>query len=213
MLTMAPTATADRKDLATLELLSERDQLAEKMGLSTKKFPPSSEDADKVEKLLAEELERLSIMEKEQKVFALHGIAHDQKDPEDIDALLGLLEVEIRRIPVKPAYEQAKYLNEAYVMGRDFRLSFLRCDNFDTKLASQRIVKHFEVKKTWFGDGPLLARDIRISDLNEETLVALKAATHQLLPVRDVAGRLVVFNALFLRPPSISDQALVGSFK
>ena len=197
--------------LESLELARERDRLAMTMGLSTTNPLPSSPDiAKKVDEILEQELQRLSILEKEQMMFAVHGIAHDQKDPDDMDALLKLLESEIEMIPDKDAYEKAKNLKEEYVMDRDFRLSFLRCDNYNVKVAAQRLVKHFEVKKDWFGMGPLLARDINISDLSEESLEALKAGIFQLLPVRDLAGRLIVFISPFLANESISDHALVS---
>jgi hypothetical protein len=97
----------------------------------------------------------------------------------------------------KVAYEEAKYLNEAYVTDPAFRLMFLRSKRFDPKKAAFRLVKHFECKKKLFGAGEILGREILLSDLNEDDMISLESGFIQVLPTRDAAGR-----SIFCMSPS-----------
>ncbi|CAB9517657.1 Transfer protein [Seminavis robusta] len=196
--------TSSEVDFVARELGVQRDKTFQEAGLSLERFPQSSDEADLIDKLLADDLEKLSFEEKERTAFDIHGMAHEYHDPENIDELLEQLELEIRKIPDRKAYEKAKYLNEEYVIGREFRLMFLRCDEFDVKASAQRIVTHFEVKREVFGDGPALARKLCMSDLNEDDMTVLKSGAWQLLPVRDVAGRLVMLVSPSCRVESLA---------
>ncbi|CAB9517238.1 Transfer protein [Seminavis robusta] len=182
----------------------QRDKTFQEAGLSLDRFPQSSDEADLVDRLLADEIEKLSLEEKERSTFDLYGMTQETKDPEDVDALLEQMELEIRKIPDRKAYEKAKYMNEEYVMEKDFRLLFLHCDEFDAKSAAQRIVQHFEVKRELFGDGPALARKLLMSDLSEDDMKFLTSGVRQLLPVRDAAGRLVYVMCPGFRDSSVA---------
>ena len=153
----------------------------------------SQMDDDSAERLLAEELERLSLVEHETIVFDVHGIDRgDQEDPTDVELRLQEMEVELQKIRRKQAYELAIYWEEAWIQDRSFRLQFLRCDRFRSSLAAQRMVRHFQVKQELFGGGPILARDILLRDLSPEDMVALQSGFFQILPIRDAAGRSIV---------------------
>lgn len=174
-------------------------------------FPTSDQEAKIAEDILADEIAKLSLVEHERIMFDVHGIAqHDQQDPEDLDALLHQVEIALGTIRNKRAYDRAKYLDEEYVNGRSFRLMFLRCDRFDSVLAAQRIVRHFEVKQTLFGEG-MLTRDIRLSDLSASDILALESGFIQVLPSRDVAGRPIFSVAPMYRPNSCSADTCVSS--
>mgnify|MGYP000621223050 CR=1 FL=1 len=96
------------------------------------RFPENEKEADDVEELLENEFNNLSLIEKDQILFDVHGIALiTEEDPPAIAQYLQQMEEELGKIRKKPAYEQAKYVNEAYVTGSAFRLIFLRCDRFD----------------------------------------------------------------------------------
>ncbi|CAB9528005.1 Transfer protein [Seminavis robusta] len=183
--------TVDDGDLANRELGVQIDKIFQE-GLSVEGLPQAFDGADLIEKLLADEMEKLSVEEKERTAFDIHGMAHESNDPENIDELLDQLEQEIQKIPDKKAYDKAKYLNEEYVTGQEFRLMFLRCDKFDVQVSAQRIVTHLENKMDMFGGGPALARKLRLSDLNEDDIKSLKSGAWQLLPGCDAAGRLVL---------------------
>eukprot|EP00797_Seminavis_robusta_P015477 Sro2320_g323180.1 n/a (500) ;mRNA; f:12722-14922 len=196
---LALDTTSSGVDLVARESNVQRDKTFQEAGLSLDRFPQSSHEADLVDRLLADEIEKLSLEEKD-----LYGMAQETKDPEDIDALLEQLELEIRKIPRREAYEKAKYMNEEYVMDKGFRRTFLRTDDFDAKSSAQRIVKHFDVKRELFGDGPALARNLLMSDLSEDEMKVLKSGIRQLLPVRDAAGRLVLVVCPGYRDNSVS---------
>jgi hypothetical protein len=170
--------------------------LAEKFGLAKDRFPTTAQEAARTEEALAHEMNNLSLDEHERILFDMHGLAKvDDEDPECLDAPLEELENELRRIPEKPAYDQALYINEEYVRCRKFRLMFLRAERFDVKLAAQNIVDHFQRKRDLFGTGEVLAREVRLSDLHEDDVACLNSGFLQVLPSRDGAGRAVVFLA------------------
>ena len=169
-------------------------------------------DQDAAEKLLTKEMETMSLVEHEKILFDIHGIALvDEDDPADLPLRLEQVETEIQKIRRKPAYDRAKYFDEAYVQGDSFRLRFLRSDYFRSTVAAQRIVRHFQIKQELFGDGPILARDIVMSDLLPEDLRALESGFVQILPARDAAGRSIVSIAPMHRPENCSVESCVSS--
>jgi len=78
--------------------------------------------------------------------------------------------------------------NPEYVRG--MYLKFLRCEEFRVRDASERMIRHFDLKKTLFGVDKL-GRDITLSDFDVFDLDCLKAGFYQLLPQRDRAGRCI----------------------
>lgn len=168
-------------------------------------------DHDAAERLLTEDIQRLSLEEHEKIVFDVHGIdGGDQDDPTDLESRLKEMESEIKKIRRKEALERAKYWDENFVQDRSFRLQFLRCDRFHSRLAAQRMVMHFQVKRELFGDGPILARDILWTDLSLEDKVALESGFFQVLPTRDAAGRTVVAMATMHLPDTCSYESIVS---
>ena len=172
-------------------------------------------DEEYTEQLLTEEMERLSLTERESIVFDVHGITPltDKKggDPPDVDQRLEEMDAHMDSIRRKHAYERAKYMDETYVQDRSFRLRFLRSDRFQSALAAQRIVRHFRIKQALFGDGPVVARDVLQSDLSPLDIVALESGYIQTLPARDTAGRSIVFIAPNHRPASCSLENCVST--
>jgi hypothetical protein len=90
----------------------------------------------------------------------------------------------------KNAYEQAQTQDYNYVSCERFRLKFLRAENFNPRLAAQRLIKFFASKLQLFGPH-YLTRDIRLDDLAEDDKKCIEAGLFQLLPLRDRAGRAV----------------------
>mmetsp|Transcript_43718 Transcript_43718/g.105442 ORF Transcript_43718/g.105442 Transcript_43718/m.105442 type:complete len:467 (-) Transcript_43718:158-1558(-) len=160
---------------------------------SLERFPRTQEEADTLDKLLATEISGLSLAEQDQVTFELHGIAGETEEtPNLLKTSFEQLEKELQKIKVKPAYEEAKYLNPDYVNNTGFQLSFLRSENFDCSSAARRLVFHFQKKAELFGRGDVLGRDIRLSDMDQDDMDFIKTGTQQVLPTRDVAGRSVV---------------------
>lgn len=172
------------------------------------------QDEKRAENLLAEEFEKLSLVEHEKILFDVHGLPQmDQEDPENVQDLMEDMETCINKIRQKSSYNKAKYLDEkGLATDPAFRLMFLRCDRFDSKLAAQRIVRHFEIKEKLFGDGEILARDVRLSDLSEEDMKALESGFVQIMPYRDAAGRSIFHIAPRYRPVEMSCETHVSRF-
>jgi hypothetical protein len=179
--------------------------LAEKNGLAVDRYPLTKEEIQKAEDALAADLEKLSFVDQEKLLFDIHGLAIDDDDEEQdgkLDEKLKTVEYELKEIDAekKSAYEQARYLNPEYVQGREFLLMFLRCTEYDPALAADQIVQHFETKRKLFGSGNnnnnyLLGRPVLLSDLPAGAVECLESGFCQLLPSRDVAGRVVMFIA------------------
>ena len=164
-----------------------------------KLIPESEHEVATAEQVLADEMASMSITERDKILFEMHGISTETfgETPEKIEAALLELEQHIRKIPAgsREAYEQAKYISPEYVNDRAFRIMFLRSELFDSKKAAQKMIKHFTIKRELFGDGEILCRDIRQSDLNEQERKTLESGFLQVLPERDAAGRAVIFMA------------------
>lgn len=188
----SPTPSAASSSASALS--SGELEAAEIMSLSLGKFlPETQEEADIVDEILAKELNEMSLVEQDRALFDVHGLPQvGDDDPEHLDPFFDELERELAKILVKPAFEEAKYVNPTYVNSKKFRIMFLRCERFDAKLAAEKLVKHFKVKKDIFGGGEILGRDVKLSDMSEEDMTWLKAASVQIFRSRDAAGRLVL---------------------
>mmetsp|Transcript_20676 Transcript_20676/g.50794 ORF Transcript_20676/g.50794 Transcript_20676/m.50794 type:complete len:456 (+) Transcript_20676:138-1505(+) len=157
-------------------------------------FPQTEEEANAVDDLLANELKGLSLHEQDKATFDLYGLAPEIEETEElIEVSLKEMEKEIQKIKKKPAFEKALKMNPGHVCNRKFRIRFLRCEFFKCKNAAKRLVFHFEKKEVLFGDGEVLGRDVRLSDLSSpQDLEHVKSGFIQLLPTRDISGRSVL---------------------
>lgn len=129
-------------------------------------------------------------------------------DSTNVDALR-VLETQIRNFNyvngkdfcLVDAFLEAQLLNPNYVNGKEFRLMFVRRysnleDNqFDVRQAAEKLIVHFGVKKMIFGNGEILGRDVRLSDLSKDDIDAMHTGAYQTLPIRDISGRGVVIYA------------------
>ena len=150
---------------------------------------PSAEDVDA---LLNSEMCQLSLDERNKVYQDIHGVSDEINETPDLVAKSHhQLDLEIEQIKEKTAYDLACSIDRNYVMDKDFRMKFLRSTLFDAKAAATKMVQFFEMKRDLFGQGKL-ARDITQNDLSKEDLTDLYSGRHQLLPVRDSAGRGVI---------------------
>ena len=190
----------------------EKDLLGrlEKAGLA-ERLPTTQEEADAVEKLLEDELAELSLMERDKVTFDVHGIAGSEieETPELVSRCLNDLEKAIRQTKNRSSYEKAKYMNPDFVNGQTFRLMFLRSENFNCHDAAERLVYHFEKKEALFGSGEVLGRDVRLSDLTDDDVQAIESGLLQVLPTRDIAGRLIFCAILHFLKESYGGKSLV----
>mmetsp|Transcript_15982 Transcript_15982/g.39154 ORF Transcript_15982/g.39154 Transcript_15982/m.39154 type:complete len:466 (-) Transcript_15982:284-1681(-) len=137
--------------------------------------------------------------------------AHDLPDallketPELIERALALLDIEIHARYDNHAYILAESMNPSFVKNRDFRLMFLRTDNFNVKKAALRMVRHFQVKLDLFGK-ERLASNITQDDLDGDTFDGVYNGHVQVLPTRDHMGRTVY---VFVAKPAITHEGFM----
>jgi hypothetical protein len=162
-----------------------------------------SEKKQSIERSLANELNRLSLAERDQAYYDLHGVADViEERPEFVDKCMADLEGEICKLEDnKNAYEMAKKVNAEYICGRGFRLKFLRAERFVPKNAATRLVGFLEEKLKLFGPKPL-ARELLLSDLNQDDMVLLRSGYFSMVPLTDSAGRFINCMVPFFRRES-----------
>jgi hypothetical protein len=149
----------------------------------------SADTLSAVQSLLALDLNKISLNEREQVFEDLHGVSDTiDESPEFVACCLAELEAEIAKIRYRDAYLAAANKDSSYTNSRNLRLKFLRAEQFDSKKAAVRLVGFFERKLEVFGPDSL-ARDLLISDLDEEDQECLQCGLLTLVPATDMAGR------------------------
>jgi hypothetical protein len=143
-----------------------------------------------VDKLLAKEMNNLSVQQREKIFEEVHGVASPiEETPLFITQKLAYLEDALGKIRVKAAYDRALFLSPSYVKSRKLRLMYLRANWFDVPVAAKRMVSYFENKLELFGISKLV-KTITRDDLSEDDTAELLAGSVQLLPHwKDRAGR------------------------
>ena len=89
------------------------------------------------------------------------------------------------------AYRIARRQNKAYVEDPNFRLRFLRCEQYDAEKAANHFLRFFNLKLRLFGKSKL-TQDILLQDLGEDGMYTLETGFMQFCPLRDRAGRKVL---------------------
>jgi hypothetical protein len=161
------------------------------------------------DEILAKEMYRLSIDERNEALYDFHGIAEmPQENPEMLARALGALEEGIQNIPKKAAYETALAMSPDYVRDPKFRLKFLRAaDKFDPKSAAHKLVEFLEVKMELFGSDKL-TKDIKLKDLSADDLSVLESCAVQVLRGRDTAGRAIFCQFMAYRNATHMDNVV-----
>jgi hypothetical protein len=151
-------------------------------------FPHDDADA-----LLAQAMAAMSVDEREQSIFDVHGVSDViHEEPSFVRAKLEDMEMELSKITRgKEEYMQAEAQNKEYVICHKFRLKFLRAEIFNARLAAVRLVRFFEEKKKLFGPDKL-TKEIKLRDLDKEDRKFLDRGVFQIVPQRDRAGRRII---------------------
>jgi len=175
-------------------------------------------DPNDVDKLIVEELQELSVVDRNMVQEEIHGVstcAVFENDAQIVESLkcleeeIGKIRREILASPEQVSkagytYDESiwSYLaidNETssmsvsylYISHRDFCLKFLRADLYDAEKASHRYLRCVEGLLKYFGSYAL-QRPLVFEDLGKECQDAAKHGYIQILPSRDRAGRLIV---------------------
>jgi hypothetical protein len=152
-----------------------------------------SDDRD-IDALIASELNKMTLKEREEVMFDVHGISEVIEEVPDMvarkfDELASILAK--KRLKKKAAaYNLAVSMSPDYVHNRKFLLMFLRADRFHAKKAAGRVITHFQKKLELFGASKL-CKDITLEDLDSCTMEVLERGYLTVLPARDQADRMV----------------------
>eukprot|EP00934_Nitzschia_sp_Nitz4_P004946 Nitzschia sp. Nitz4//scaffold36_size144017//1980//5854//NITZ4_003063-RA/size144017-augustus-gene-0.1-mRNA-1//1//CDS//3329549387//4936//frame0 len=181
-------------------------RLAREAGVSLHRFPQTNQEAEAVEQLVKRSMEAISMEEHEKVIFDIHGFLQPEEDEEALEQALGQMRRHLLKIDSKEkqAYLHAQSLNDDYVSNRKFLIMFLRYQEMDPEQAARNLIQHFETKRQLFGNGEILARDIRQSDLSDRDLRVLYSGFVQILATRDAAGR-AVFVTTSMSPSLFED--------
>jgi hypothetical protein len=151
-------------------------------------------DAAKLDAEIAKQFNSLSLQQRDKVLYDIHGVADVvNESPDLLQQSVGELELWLQKKKQRSSRKAAAYcLAESqsphYV--QSFGLKFLRAKQFDTKEAGLSMLRHFSIKREFFGDAKL-TKDIALKDLNKDDMVCLDNGHFQILPVRDPAGRYI----------------------
>ena len=162
---------------------------AVRLGMQEKKEPLPSMSS------LVQEWNQLSLQERELVQGEVHGVASGfsvEETPELIQERMEQMDEEINKIRKKSAYDKAVFLNPSYVKDPDFRIMFLRCENFQPREAAHRIVRFFECRLDFFGPDRFANR-LGFLDLDKDDQEYIKSGPIQLLSQKDRSGRAVLW--------------------
>ena len=151
---------------------------------------------DNVDALIASELNKMTMKEREEAMFDLHGVSEVMEEAPDMVARkfeqLQSILAKKRSNEKAAAYNLAVSMSPDYVQNRRFLLMFLRADRFHAKKAANRVISHFRKKLELFGASKL-CKDMTLEDLNPSALEVLETGHCTVLPARDRADRLVFY--------------------
>lgn len=110
--------------------------------------------------------------------------------PRELQDLLWILDLRLPTIKQGTAYELAETLDRSYANDPNFRLMFLRANNYQPERAARQMIKFFDFKQKLFGRSKLV-KDITLNDLDDDDRASLRSG---FLQVRqpDIAGRKLI---------------------
>jgi hypothetical protein len=115
-----------------------------------------------------------------------------EENPERIETAMQVMQETIDvKITTRKAYDKALENGSKYIHDREFRLKFLRANDFDAVKAAWKFVKYLDILHKYYGVDALM-RPLYFSDLNGPELDLLRAGHMQLLKSRDRSGRRVL---------------------
>jgi hypothetical protein len=182
-------------------------------------YPVGQEFVDDLSKdiddLLSKELQSLSIQQRTKVQEEVHGVTNvcPEENPAMIGEALKSMQQHLDTIQNKHVYDQLSPFS--YLHTRKWRLTFLRCELYDCKMAAERLVQFTEYIYRG-NDLEVLERPIRLSDLEtncgrrgKEVMNSFKLGHSQLLPFRDRSGRRVFMT--HFKAMTFESEIMVGS--
>ncbi|KAL3915151.1 MAG: hypothetical protein SGILL_005780 [Bacillariaceae sp.] len=154
------------------------------------------------------ELNSLTVEEREQAMFDMHGVSIGQDaDPANVEQLLEQMKKKLETVHTKihPGLAIAMEQDIEYVMNE--RIKFLRADRYDPNEAADRMGKYFSMKKDHFSD-ETLGRDLTLQDIPSSDWGHWTKGFGQVLREKDTSGRVVFFYFGRLYPSCPPDVAI-----
>ena len=158
-----------------------------------------SVDIKQMDVMLAQEMNSLSMKERNEVMDDIHGVV-DYSQVMEIEENEGRMDSKLQEMDkalaenFKPAdrvaYDRALFLSPRFVTNKDFRKAFLRADRYDAAKAAGRYVKYFQNKLLLFGEEKLCKR-IEWNDLDKDDRDELMTGSYLILPETDSQGRCV----------------------
>eukprot|EP00980_Cylindrotheca_fusiformis_P019437 scaffold6708_cov134-Cylindrotheca_fusiformis.AAC.7 len=172
----------------------------------------SDTQADGLDATIAQAMAELSFEERQRIQEDLHGVSEAiVEDRAQIDACLRDLDLHLNSMKEGSVYATAEMMGPSYVRNRDFRLSFLRSNRYNSRSAARQMLNFFSIKLRLFGKDKL-AKDITFSDLDDGDKQYLKSGCLQILPMTDSAGRQILFECPGVMSYSCVENELRAKF-
>ena len=194
---LASTTTKKQFEITDFKDIPKILSAAQEKGGNSPMGPNFETPIDTLDSVIADAMSQLSVTDREKVVHEIHGVSDGiEESPEFLAHHLMAMNEHLTRIRENPsnlptaAYELAESISKSYVKDPKFRKSFLRTEDYNTKLAAERFILHFDYKFCLFG-GAKLCKDITYDDLDQYDKFALDKGWLQALPVRDRAGRAI----------------------
>eukprot|EP00934_Nitzschia_sp_Nitz4_P000192 Nitzschia sp. Nitz4//scaffold67_size101165//80902//82521//NITZ4_004540-RA/size101165-processed-gene-0.120-mRNA-1//-1//CDS//3329556507//192//frame0 len=185
---MAPPFTTPGIDV---DGLSSHDSEVVSLADNTGSNAEESHFGKDIDAMLAADLNRMSVQERNNLIEELHGVEGEiEETPEFVEECLHMMHLELERARGR-TYQEAMQANSDYITSRRFGLMFLRASSFDPIKAAIRMGKFLKEKKQMFG-AHTLGRPLYLSDLDKDEMKALKSGLHQIFPSRNMAGKIVL---------------------
>ena len=156
----------------------------------SRRFDPQHADV-----VVASDLNKMTAEQRDVVFDDVHGVRSLRAEESIPNKLLDAIEqmsIAIDKIEPKAAFNNARQLDSQYVLrDKQFRVRFLRAEEFDVQKAAQRFINYLEFYHELFGVVALM-RPIYFDDLNKDEQCILKGGCEQLLPCRDRTGRRIL---------------------
>jgi hypothetical protein len=124
----------------------------------------------------------------------LYGVeVRVEETPLIVKELLDNLHAELQTFPEKAEIiSRLKSCTPSPLENDHLMMRFVRAEQYDVRLATKRVIKHYEKKLELFGSEKL-GLNITLDDLEHDDMKTLRSGGFQALPSRDLAGRAVLF--------------------
>ena len=163
-------------------------------------------DPAQIDKVIAKEIEGLSIKERNALYEEIHGVSTMaiKESPELIEESLDNFQKELDIMDSKSrrsydiiANQEGNAFSRSMIQSKEFRLRFLRAEFFDAPKAVKRMLGYFNVMSTIWGEDELKGFDGTMDFFlgKDSEQVGFRMGFLQLLPFRDRSGRkILVYN-------------------